>query len=145
MKKTIPLRRKVQCWIFSQDGNCLLLKTNAKRGSFWQPVTGSVEEGESFSEGALREAIEETGFTFQSSPLDTGFTFDFDSKFGAATEHVFALLIKKQPKPKLDPKEHDAFRWVSPNDALKLLKFPSNAEGLKKALAFATGKETIGS
>ena len=58
-------KRKVQVAIFhldeQQQKHFLLLKTNKKRGEFWQNVTGSVEEGESFEQGAIREVIEETG------------------------------------------------------------------------------------
>src|SRR5690606_6665506 len=43
-----------------QSFQFLLLQTNEKRGSFWQNVTGKLEDGETFEEGALREATEET-------------------------------------------------------------------------------------
>ncbi|HRK03098.1 MAG TPA: NUDIX domain-containing protein, partial [Oligoflexia bacterium] len=48
------MHRKVQCWILSRSGRCLLLLTNKRRGEFWQPVTGTVEDGESFEQAALR-------------------------------------------------------------------------------------------
>ena len=145
------LQRKVQCWIFSRDlsagadsERCLLLKTNRARGSFWQPVTGTVEPHEGFFEAACREPLEETGFTFREQPLDSGFEFDYTSRFGPPRERIFALVVDSDPKPptpKIDPKEHDDHQWVHPRDAVKLLKFPSNVEGLKKTYRLVFGKE----
>jgi dATP pyrophosphohydrolase len=44
----------------ASEKKVLMLKVKPDRGSFWQPVTGGIDEGESFVEGALREAEEET-------------------------------------------------------------------------------------
>ncbi|MBI3555466.1 MAG: NUDIX domain-containing protein [Deltaproteobacteria bacterium] len=138
------LHRKVQCWIFSQNKeHCLVLKTNRLRGEFWQPVTGTVEMGEGYFEAACREPLEETGFKFKSSPLDTGVEFDFTSRFGPARERIFALTVDDLPTPKLDPNEHQDFQWVAPKEALKLLRFPSNIDGLKKTYRLVFGKELL--
>ena len=135
--------RKVQCWILSKQDNetqCLLLKTNQARGRFWQPVTGTVEEGEGFFEAACREPLEETGFSFISPPVDTGYEFEFDSRFGHTKERTYALMVEGLPKPKLDPKEHEDYQWADPQKALALLRFASNAEGLKRALKIVFGE-----
>lgn len=139
------LQRKVQCWIFSHDvqggERCLLLKTNQARGSFWQPVTGTVENLEGYFEAACREPLEETGFRFKSAPLDSGFEFDFNSRFGPARERIFALVVDDIPTPKLDPNEHQAYQWIHPREALALLRFPSNIDGLKKTFKMVFGKD----
>ncbi len=136
------LHRKVQCWIYSQNKeHCLVLKTNRARGEFWQPVTGTVEAGEGYFEAACREPLEETGFKFKSPPVDSGFEFDFTSRFGPARERIYALTVDDLPTPKLDPKEHQDFQWLAPNEALKLLRFPSNIDGLKKTYQLVFGKE----
>lgn len=138
---------KVQCWIFARNENdpagpkCLLLKTNLTRGSFWQPVTGSVEPGEGYFEAACREPLEETGFLFESPPRDVGFEFEYTSQFGVTKEHVFALTLDKENIPKLDPKEHQDFLWIKPIDALGKLKYPSNADGLKKSFKLIFGRD----
>ena len=138
------LHRKVQCWIFSQNNEqCLLLLTNRARGEFWQPVTGTVEAGEGFFEAACRESFEETGFKFKTAPLDTVFEFDFTSRFGPTRERIFALTIDDLPEPRLDSREHQAFQWLPPLAALKLLRFPSNIDGLKKTYALVFGKELL--
>lgn len=138
-------RRKVQCWIFSRDAQgrelCLTLKTNAARGQFWQPVTGTVEDNEGYFEAACREAQEETGFTFATPPVDTGYEFEFKSRFGPAKERIFGLYVDDAPVPKLDPREHDDYQWVTPNEASKLIRFPSNREGLVQSFKRVFGKE----
>ena len=136
---------KVQCWIFSTSGAgepvCLLLRTTRKRGSFWQPVTGSAEAGEPDAAAALREATEETGFAFAPPPADTGYEFAFTSRFGEARERVFAAKVPGAQPPKLDPREHDAFQWIAPADALELVRFPSNRDGLRHAYRLIWGKD----
>lgn len=135
------MRRKVQVWIFSKQGKCLLLKTNQKRGEFWQPVTGSVEKGEPLPQAALREATEETGFEFTQDPIDVQHEFRFESPFGEALEKTYAFIVSKEAKPQLDPKEHQEYQWVSPHEALALLKYPSNADGLKLSYRILFGRE----
>ena len=52
-------KRKVQVSVFYCDAKgdkyFLLLKTNERRGNFWQNITGGVDEGETFRDAALRE------------------------------------------------------------------------------------------
>jgi 8-oxo-dGTP pyrophosphatase MutT (NUDIX family) len=140
--------QKVQCWIFaSQDEKelspkCLLLKTIPKRGSYWQPITGSVEVGEGYFEAACREPYEETKLYFDSPPIDVGFEFQYASQYGVVKERVFALLIPNPQPVTIDPIEHQDYTWVTPLEALKMLRFPSNKEGLKKAY-FALFKKPL--
>ncbi|MBI3543827.1 MAG: NUDIX domain-containing protein [Deltaproteobacteria bacterium] len=143
------LNRKVQCWIFSRAAGplipagerCLLLKTNDARGAFWQPVTGTVEDDEGYFEAACREPLEETGFEFDGPPVDSGFEFDFTSRFGPARERIYALTVGNVPTPKLDPREHQGFQWLRPDEAIKLLRFPSNVDGLKMTYKLVFGRE----
>jgi 8-oxo-dGTP pyrophosphatase MutT (NUDIX family) len=156
-ERIVMLHRKVQCWIYSKTAaagatgdaipnaldseRCLLLLTNEVRGSYWQPVTGSVEPGEGYFEAACREPLEETGFTFNSTPVDSGFEFDFTSRFGPTRERIFALTVEDMPIPKIDPNEHQAFQWIHPRDALRLMRFRSNFDGLKLTYEIVFGKE----
>lgn len=129
--------KKVQVWILSRDKKVLLLKTNAARGAFWQPVTGSVEEGEEVEAAALREAKEESGLTFMAPPKSLGFEFYFEAKWAKGKKvHETTFMLKwdgesKDAQIKLDPREHDSYVWAAPQDALKELKFESNAQALK--------------
>ncbi len=116
--------------------------TNKRRGEFWQPVTGTVEDGESFEQAALREATEETGFLFRDSPVDLNFEFRFRSSRGAAVEQCYAFLVDGEPTPKLDPVEHQDAQWTEPTEAFTRIKYPSNAEGLRRALRIMFGSPT---
>ncbi len=104
------LRKKVQVVVFDLSGKfpkVLLLKTNKARGSFWQNVTGSLNPKETPLKGAKRELFEETGIK-PDKLLDLNYSF----KYKDFLEHVFvAILLKTPPKIKLDPKEHDDFKW----------------------------------
>lgn len=121
----------------SPAARVLLLKVIPKRGSFWQPVTGGIDEGESFDEGALREAQEETGFRFERIPQYLGLEFTFAGREGKTVQEKAYLLPlvggSAPPEPRLDPKEHDAFQWVTPEEALKLAKFEGNREAISRA------------
>jgi 8-oxo-dGTP pyrophosphatase MutT (NUDIX family) len=134
-------KRKVQVWIHTPrdigEARFLILRTQPKRGAFWQPVTGGVEPDESFIDGAAREAWEETGFRGRLRPL--GYEFEFDGRWGHAHEQCFALAVAadaagQPPTPKLDPKEHDAAEWVTADEALARVKFETNREALRRLL-----------
>jgi 8-oxo-dGTP pyrophosphatase MutT (NUDIX family) len=114
----------------------LLLKMLESRGGHWQPVTGGVDAGESFSDAALREAQEETGFHFERLPQFLGLEYEFDGRWGPAVERAFLLPLiggEEPPTPKLDPKEHDEYRWVSPEEALSLIPFENNRLAVQRA------------
>ena len=113
----------------------LLLKMRAERGGHWQPVTGHVENGEDFAGAALREAEEESGFHFDRKPQYLGMEYRFQGRFGAVIERAYAIWIygNTPPTPKLDPNEHIAYQWVSPEEAEQLLFYPSNKEALRRA------------
>jgi 8-oxo-dGTP pyrophosphatase MutT (NUDIX family) len=120
-------KRKVQVVIINGEKEVLLLKTNEKRGRFWQNITGSVEEGEDFITGAKREFREETGLDSEKYCLqfiDTDYSFSFTANTGRyqgqdllVEERVFVALLK-EPRPKiiLDPMEHEGMEWKKIED-----------------------------
>jgi 8-oxo-dGTP pyrophosphatase MutT (NUDIX family) len=129
------VREKAQVWILSRtpkrEWRVLLLKTNAERGSFWQPVTGSVEKGEPIPKGALREAIEETGLAPLKSLELLGYEFNFESKWGPTHETAFYYeTYAGCPKVTLDPREHVESQWASFTQALSLLHYEPNRAAL---------------
>src|SRR5712691_8802670 len=52
--------RLVKVMVYDGD-RVLLLHRRPERGNFWQPITGSIEDGEAPLETARREIVEETG------------------------------------------------------------------------------------
>lgn len=121
-----------------QEWFLLILKTNQKRGEFWQNVTGSVEDNETFEEAALREAQEETGLEieFIQDMVDLKKVFFFkDNRARQVEEHSFLIIADIVWPPKLDPHEHDDFRWV-PLKGIKedSVKYEGNYEVLELAI-----------
>jgi 8-oxo-dGTP pyrophosphatase MutT (NUDIX family) len=137
-------RLKVQVWIAAPDPRrpksgwkVLLLKMRKDRGGYWQPVTGSVEEGERLAHAALREAVEETGLRFTSKPQSLAESFLFESRWdGLCEEHGFFLIARADsarelPKVQLDPKEHTDYEWEALSRAGRRLGFASNRRMLR--------------
>jgi len=112
----------------------LILKINPKKGGFWQPITGNVEQEETFEEATNRELREETGITSIIRLVDTGYSFKFFDDNRQQLEKVFGAEVDSDTEVILS-EEHVEFQWVSGKDALnKYLKYPGNKEGLKKLI-----------
>ncbi len=98
----------------SQSFCYLLLQTNKKRGEFWQNVTGKIDPGESYEEGALREVIEETKLNPEwiINFIDLKLSHDFiDEKNRNVHEKAFLCLIDRKFEVTIDPHEHQDYRW----------------------------------
>ena len=121
----------------SQNFKFLLLQTNERRGKFWQNVTGKVEAEETFEEGGLREAIEETQLDLESivDLVDLGLEYKFTDQHGRKVqEKCFLIILDKTWKVKIDPKEHVDLKWISPSEIQDgIVKYQSNLETLQKA------------
>lgn len=121
----------------SQNFKFLLLQTNEHRGKFWQNVTGKIEESETFEEGSLREAIEETNLKVESiiDIVDLGLSYDFtDLRNRKCHEKSFLIILDKTWDVITDPKEHMGHKWISTSEVEDgIVKFSSNLETLEKA------------
>jgi 8-oxo-dGTP pyrophosphatase MutT (NUDIX family) len=129
------VKEKVQVWIYFRDDDqikVLTLKLIEARGGHWQPVTGSIEPGETAVQGAAREAYEESSLPFIGKPLSLDYDFSFETKFGSVHETCFAIETAAMEPVKLDPREHLEYRWLSPEEARSLIKFASNQETLDR-------------
>ncbi|MCO4754282.1 MAG: NUDIX domain-containing protein [Bacteriovoracaceae bacterium] len=117
------IKRKVQTILFFRNANkqitFLILRMNQRRKSLWQNVTGSVDEGESFDQAAIREAKEETGLVdsniLKLHKLESFFEFT-DQWKKDVHEKCFALEVKEKFEVVLDPSEHDSFKWINQED-----------------------------
>lgn len=121
----------------SQSFEFLLLQTNERRGSFWQNVTGKIEDNETFEEGGLREAIEETKLNIESivDILSLGMKYEFtDQRDRNVTEECFLIILDSKWNVEIDPHEHQDFKWVPLNKITRdSVKFESNYETLVKS------------
>lgn len=132
--ETSQIKHKVQVWVLSGD-QVLIFKTNQKRGSFWQPITGSVEGTETPTQAALRELYEETGFNVNPSQMiNLNYSFEFQARGFTFEEHAFFISLDKTRAPRVDPNEHDEFQWVGVQEALSVIRFESNREVLRKII-----------
>lgn len=131
--------KKVQVVVLTKKSptEVLILQTNARRGSFWQNVTGSVEKNEDYLTAAKRELEEETRIgnkqllSFQALDFDFRFTDQFKRK---VKEECFLAIIEAPCDIVIDPSEHQAYQWKKVEDlSVHDFKYPSNFEALTKA------------
>jgi dihydroneopterin triphosphate diphosphatase len=90
----------------------------------WQMVSGKIEPGETAWQAALRELQEETGLTpnkfFSADIVETFYLQNSDK---VAFVPVFVGFIDNPEKPRLEPTEHDAYEWLSFEEAFERLLF----------------------
>jgi 8-oxo-dGTP diphosphatase len=119
------------------DLEILLMRRSPGRilPGLWQCVSGSLEDGESVTDGALRELVEETGF----GPGQIAGFYDLDqvnqfhepSYRAVVTSAIFAVRVAAGAEPVLSH-EHDAMRWATPGDALELAIWPAYRESIRR-------------
>jgi lipoyl(octanoyl) transferase len=144
----------VQVLLRTPEGTYLLLKRTEREGGFWQPVTGFIEPGESPVHAALREVREETGLDLTREGLSleecarTGrgslpvlplpYIHAFALSVGDISdtppffvrEYSFLALIPSSSSIRVNPSEHDAFRFEDVATALSLVPWKGNRRAL---------------
>lgn len=135
----------VDCWIFRiemtarsvERTEVLLLHRSPGRilPGLWQCVSGTLEDGERVSAGALRELAEETGF----GPKDVEAFFDLDlvnqfhepSYDAIVTAAVFAVRLRPDAEPQLSA-EHDDMRWHDLDEAHQQVIWPGYRTAIER-------------
>jgi dihydroneopterin triphosphate diphosphatase len=139
-------KTQLECIVFRTKPRIefLLLKRIPEKGGFWQPVCGGLEpEDASLIDGAYRELEEETTVTRSDvlAVFENVHTFVMDKHYltgepiDPVTEYVFAFEVDPEVTISIDSNiypEHDEFRWVSFDEAMKLLKWENNKEAFRK-------------
>ena len=126
--------------VLVHDGErVLLLHRRAERGNFWQPITGSIEDGESPDQTARRELVEETGHTGEPRALDLRQSFLIESQFLEsrypapiiASEVGFVARIDSRAPIQLDAVEHDTYGWFTFAEAYERIRWSDDRQALE--------------
>ena len=126
--------------IHTLDLHVLLLE-RAKHPGYWQSVTGSREENESFLDTAQREVAEETGLIVNAAQLRTWpgeniyeimpeWRHRYDPEVTHNRERVFSLCLPDMCDIALSSTEHRAWRWSPAREAADACFSSSNREAI---------------
>lgn len=145
--------KSVQVIVSRESGSgreyLLLLRHRPGSEDFWQPVSGSLEEGESFVEAARRELTEETGIAAPDSLVEIGLVDRFaiapawrtlyDRDISHNVQVAFAARVGDQTIT-IDAREHSDFVWATHDRARSLVRYEPNRRALdlvESGLAYA--------
>jgi len=120
------MRQSIEAWIYHpEEREILLLKVEAETVSFWQPITGGIESGESPEEACLREIKEETGLLLACSNLTAlgDFTVKIDENLTIHKNLFLVLIVRKEIQIS---DEHVGAQWVALDKVSSQLYWPSN-------------------
>lgn len=120
------MRQSIEAWIYHpEEREILLLKVEDEKFSFWQPITGGIESGESPEEACLREIKEETGLLLHRSNLTSlgDFTIKIDENL---TIHKNLFLVRTEQKDIQISDEHVGAQWVALDKVSSQLYWTSN-------------------
>ena len=133
-----PPKKPISVLVLLHDhaGQILLLERLNPPG-FWQSVTGSLEEGETPFQAALREVQEETGIRLPENTLrdwrhSTVYEIYEHWRHRYAegvthnTEHWFSAAVSRSTPIRLS--EHRAYVWLDVEAAAERVFSPSNRE-----------------
>ncbi|WP_068469736.1 NUDIX hydrolase [Candidatus Protochlamydia phocaeensis] len=127
-----PRVEVASCYCTYQDNILLLRRHPAKsQGHTWGVPAGKLEQGEDSVSAIIREAFEEIGVVLRKEGLEEIITLYIRQQIDFVY-HMFHYSFSQQPSIVLELREHDEFKWVTVEEALKM---PLMA-GEKDTLAF---------
>lgn len=125
----------------------VLLLERADHPGFWQSVTGSLARpDEPLASACAREVREETGYAAPPSAFDDWhvthryaiyphWRHRYAPGVTHNTEHVFGLRVVSRFEPRLDSREHTAWRWLPWRDAAEACFSWTNAQAIRAIAA----------
>ncbi|ATX03470.1 dihydroneopterin triphosphate diphosphatase [Citrobacter freundii] len=129
--------------IYAKDTGRVLMLQRRDDPDFWQSVTGSLEEGETASQAAMREVKEEVAIDVASEQLtliDCQRTVEFEifshlrHRYAPGvernTESWFCLALPSEREIVFT--EHLTYRWVNAAEAAQLTKSWSNRQAIEE-------------
>ena len=118
----------------------LLLKRAAqtRRSGSWEAVHGNIETGERPEQAAVREVLEETGLRVARLYNITVQPFYLHTLGIVNVAVVFAAFVDEPAEVRL-AEEHDAFEWLSPDDAAARFVWPRSRSIIRDVVALLGG------
>ena len=141
--KPLKIPRSVLVIAFTPAREVLLIERADFEG-FWQSVTGSQEDGESWADTAQRELIEETGFdaALYGGLIDLRYRnlyciyphwrHRYQPDVTHNEERCFAVCLPTAIPPRLAPREHVAYEWMTLETAVFRATSWSNVAALRQ-------------
>jgi len=143
------MRKRIQleCIVFRKNKNkyeYLLLKRIPEKGGFWQPPCGGMEDTDKTKlDAAHREVFEETGISKGKilRVIENVHYFVMSKHYltnepmEPVEEFVLGFEVKSDAEidiAKNNCAEHEEYRWVSFEEAIKLLKWENNKDAFRK-------------
>lgn len=112
----------VSVFVICQDKFLIIKRCSPFLYGTWQMVTGGIEAGETAWAAALREVYEETGLVpdqfFNADTIEQFYVVNQDIIYFVP---VFVAILDDFYKISLSPREHDAYEWVSKDEAKRRL------------------------
>ena len=130
--------------VLVHDGErVLLLHRRPERGNFWQPITGTIEEGEAPLDAARRELDEETGQRGEPRSLEMTQSFMIESEYLesrypapiVASEVAYEIALDSRLPIRVDAEEHDAWGWFTFAEAYERIRWTDDREALERLAA----------
>jgi lipoyl(octanoyl) transferase len=122
----------------------LLLHRKPERGNFWQPITGTIDAGETPIDTARRELVEETGHAGEPDSLDLAQSFMIESHYLESKGYVspiiaseigFHAALDSTLPIRIDRTEHDTWGWFTFAEAYERIRWTDDREALMRLAA----------
>lgn len=131
MSKSLPIIVQIIVYRIKREGaEFLLLKRTRERGGFWSVVNGTLELNESIIEARNRELLEETGIENVLHWSNEINRFSFQYKGNTMVVLVYGAEVSESQRIVINH-EHTEYRWVSFEEAMNMLKFDDDKNGLR--------------
>ncbi len=146
------VRNSVECWISAQtqQGICTLLLNKVRKKhpeeTYWQPITGGIEEDESPHEACVREVFEETGIFLTKHEirmLPSPWEVPIDGENRIIRKHIFWAVLRNGRHPVRLSDEHIGFNWTQVSAVRSALKWPTDKERWDHIAALLTKSAAI--
>ena len=127
----------------------VLLLQRADNPCFWQSVTGSLEVNETPEMTAKRELCEETSIIHAQLTdaqlqhcyaIHPSWRHRYHPSVRENKEHVFFAKLDAVTKIVLSPKEHLAYQWLSPEEAVEQCFSETNKDAIRRVFSLSIGK-----